>query len=142
MAGVSVNAGRRRAAAILAIGLYGGLLGAQEFTSLSKPLTVVLIGPPASGKTTQAGYLNKKYGLPVLSIEDIVTESGAPRGEAAALHRADPDLDAILKKRLIVMDVARGFVLDGYPATRSQADFLAALVHELTRPSQLRALFG
>ncbi len=117
-------------ALVLAVGT-----GAVRGEVLPKPLVVVLIGPPASGKSTQAEYLNKKYGLPVISVEELVAaDSGSAGGE---LPRTASALDRLLRERLERTDTSRGFVLDGYPATREQADYLAGLVREFGLPSPI-----
>ncbi len=102
---------------------------------LPKPLVVVLVGPPASGKSTQADYLDKKYGLPVISVEDLVAADKGARGDE--LPRTSGRLDELLKQRLEQTDIGRGFVLDGYPATRAQADHLGRLVREFGLPDPI-----
>ncbi len=93
---------------------------AQETT---KPLVIVLIGPPGSGKTTQAEFIHKKYSLPVVGADD--------------LRASNPDnkVDALLRKRIQSLDVSKGFILDGYPATHAEADNLSAIVRDLKLPS-------
>lgn len=81
-------------------------------------LVMVLIGPPGSGKTTQSELLGKRYKVPVVS------------GDAALS-------DDAMRARLKALDVSRGFILDGYPATRRQADFLGVLVKEFKLPSPI-----
>jgi adenylate kinase len=81
-------------------------------------LVIVLIGPPGSGKTTQAELLTKRYGVPVVSGDSTLT-------------------DDALRAKLKAIDVRKGFILDGYPATRHQADFLGTLVKELNLPSPI-----
>jgi len=98
---------------------FAVLAAAQE---ASRPLVVVLIGPPGSGKTTQAEFLNRKYGLPVIGVDDLRAKAGAKLNEA-------------LRSRIQAVGGQRGFVIDGYPATHSEADFLAALVKELKLPA-------
>ncbi len=103
-----------------------------EAQVLGQPLVVILIGPPASGKTTQADYLNKKYKLPVVSIENLIA---AHTGNASvALKRSDPAVDELVKSKLSSIDTSRGFALDGYPATRAQADYLASLTEQMLLP--------
>jgi adenylate kinase len=92
---------------------------AQEGT---KPLVVVLIGPPGSGKTTQSQFLNRKYGLPIVGVDDLRAKAGVKLNEA-------------LRARVQAADPKKGFIIDGYPATRGEADFLAALVKELKLPA-------
>jgi adenylate kinase len=94
------------------------------------PLVVVLIGPPLSGKTTQADYLRRRRGLAVISIEELRA--------AAGKRAADPKtIDRLLRERVQKADRKKGFVIDGYPATREQADNLGALVKEFALPSPL-----
>lgn len=81
-------------------------------------LVMVLIGPPGSGKTTQSEVLSKRYKVPVIT------------GDAAMS-------DDALRAKLKALDVSRGFILDGYPATRRQADFLGVVVKELKLPSPI-----
>lgn len=83
---------------------------------VGKGLVIVLIGPPGSGKTTQASFLQKKYGVPV------ITADRATSNEA-------------LLREILKAGTTRGFVLDGYPATRAQADHLGAVVKQLKLPS-------
>ena len=97
--------------------IFAATLGvsAQE---AGKGLVMVLIGPPGSGKTTQAELLTKRYRVPVVS-GDSTTQ------------------DAELRAKLKALDVSAGFILDGYPATRHQADFLGVLVKEMKLPSPI-----
>jgi adenylate kinase len=107
-----------------------GLLGLASCglwaEDLPKPLVVVLIGPPASGKSTQAGYITKRYGLPVITADDI-------RRTAKSPAEVTPRLTAAIRKA----DSRKGFVLDGYPATHAEADALAALTRELKLPEPI-----
>jgi adenylate kinase family enzyme len=103
---------------LLAWWLIAGSLLAQ---APGKGLVIVLIGPPNSGKSTQAEFLKKRYKIPVISV-DRMTGS-------------DDSVNAEVKKRVAVANAAKGFVLDGYPASHGQADALAKLVQELHLPA-------
>ena len=104
---------------------------------------LVLLGPPGSGKGTQAERLSATYGIPHIATGDIFR----------ALVEADTALGAQLKSYLdrgalvpdgVVIDVIRhrlglpdaqhGFILDGFPRTVPQAQALDALLVELGRP--------
>ncbi|MDX2151755.1 MAG: nucleoside monophosphate kinase [Bryobacteraceae bacterium] len=92
-----------------------------------KGLVIVLIGPPGSGKTTQARFLREKYGIPTLAGNQL-------RRKAAG----DPEkLNALLRQQIQKADAKKGFVLDGYPSTRAEADFLAKLVTEANLPAPI-----
>ncbi len=114
--------------AVAATGLMAGDV-------LPEPLVVVLVGPPASGKSTQAEYLKRKYGLPVISVEELVAADAGAAGDK--LPRTSSHLDELLRERLQRTEISRGFVLDGYPATRAQADYLGRLVREFGLPSPI-----
>ncbi len=96
-------------------------------------LALILFGPPAAGKGTQARKVGAALGLPVISTGDILREAVRNQtglGEEARRYMESgalvPDelVDAIVKERLQREDCARGFILDGYPRTVHQAVFL------------------
>jgi adenylate kinase len=98
---------------------------------------VVLLGPPGAGKGTQAGPLAAELGVPHLSTGDLlraaVAKATSLGAEADGYMRAGhlvPDelVLRILRARLSEPDARAGFVLDGYPRNRAQAETLAALV--------------
>lgn len=89
-----------------------------------KGLVIVLIGPPGSGKTTQSEFLKKKYAIPLLA--------GNEMRQAAA--GSTEKMNALLREQVLRADAAKGFVIDGYPSTRSEADYLAKLVKEANLP--------
>jgi len=95
----------------------------------SAPL-IVLIGPPLSGKTTFADQIVQTYGIPSISIEDLIRDNANEldklRGEVPlADMRYDPAMSRFLRERLKKTDLSRGLTLDGYPATLFQAEDLA-----------------
>ena len=94
---------------------------------------LVLFGPPGSGKGTQAKLLMQCLGIPQISTGDMLREhiqSGDPLGQeiSGVMHTgalvADEKVNALVEERLARPDCARGFILDGYPRTRQQADKL------------------
>ncbi|MCJ7450283.1 MAG: nucleoside monophosphate kinase [Candidatus Nanohaloarchaeota archaeon QJJ-9] len=93
---------------------------------------IALIGPPASGKTTQAERIEQKFNLPRLTTGQILrqnknqkTEYGKPRNyiEKGKLV-PDPLIVQIVKQHLSQPEFSEGFVLDGYPRTIKQAEAL------------------
>jgi adenylate kinase len=96
-------------------------------------LNVVVMGPPGAGKGTQAERFAREHGIPKISTGDILRDavtSGTDLGHQvkALIDRGDLVSDelmvGIVKDRLSKADVARGFVLDGFPRTVPQATAL------------------
>jgi adenylate kinase len=106
---------------------------AQE---IGRGLVVILVGAPESGKSTQAAFIEKRYRIPVISIEDLVKENPSvfknrqQAGSPSLDLRMDPAIIGLFKEKLESIDTKRGFVSDGFPASREQADALAAMVRE------------
>jgi adenylate kinase len=104
---------------------------------------LVMLGPPGSGKGTQATRLTEKYGIPHIATGDILraqVDGGTSLGTQlkAFLDRGElvPDrlVVDIIRHRLSRPDAQHGFVLDGFPRTVPQAQALDALMAELNRP--------
>ncbi|MBC7339400.1 MAG: adenylate kinase [Firmicutes bacterium] len=102
-------------------------------------MRVVLLGPPGSGKGTQAARLGEHWGVPHISTGDAFRRAvaeGTPLGRLAReyMQRGElvPDevVNGVVAARLAGEDCARGFVLDGYPRTVPQAEAFAALLEE------------
>jgi adenylate kinase len=96
-------------------------------------VSIVLIGPPGSGKGTQATRICERYGIPWISTGDILraaVKAGTPLGvqvqtllSAGALVDDNLMID-LVRERLGQADTVAGFVLDGFPRTLVQADVL------------------
>ena len=106
-------------------------------------LDLVLLGPPGSGKGTQAARLTAKYGIPAIATGDILRAQvnvGTPLGRQVRsyLDRGElvPDqlVVDIIRHRLSEPDTEAGFILDGFPRTLPQAQALDAMLAELQRP--------
>ncbi len=96
-------------------------------------LALVLFGPPGSGKGTQAKLLMQCLGIPQISTGDMLREhiqAGNTLGrELRKTMRSgalvdDAKVNLLVEQRLARPDCARGFILDGYPRTRQQAEEL------------------
>jgi adenylate kinase len=94
---------------------------------------VVLLGPPGAGKGTQAKRISAHYGIPQISTGDILRENiekGTELGKqsGALIERGElvPDelVEKMVTERLAQADCARGFILDGFPRTVKQAEWL------------------
>ncbi|HXW05115.1 MAG TPA: adenylate kinase [Vicinamibacterales bacterium] len=100
-------------------------------------VSLVIIGPPGSGKGTQAQRLAERYGIPHISTGAILR---AAVREGTALGRqveetltrgglvSDALMTDLVRDRLAQPDARRGFVLDGYPRTAAQAVALDSML--------------
>jgi adenylate kinase len=96
-------------------------------------MRMILIGPPGAGKGTQAQNLSTTYRIPHISSGDMLraaVKNGTELGKQAdaAMKRGDlvPDdvVIGMVIERIGEPDAARGFLLDGFPRTRPQAEAL------------------
>ena len=105
-------------------------------------LNLILFGPPGAGKGTQAARLQEDFRLPYVATGDILraaVKEGTELGQKAKgfmdAGKLVPDellIDLIID-RLGADDARDGFILDGFPRTRAQADALAAAFEQLGR---------
>jgi adenylate kinase len=100
---------------------------------------LIFIGPPGSGKGTQAKRLAAGHGIPHISTGDMLREAvaeGTGLGrEAAPIMAAGalvPDdlMVGIIRERLAKEDARKGFILDGFPRTLVQAEKLDGIVSQ------------
>lgn len=98
-------------------------------------MRMILVGPPGAGKGTQAARLVDKFKIPHISSGDMFraevkegTELGKQLDHYMKLGGLVPDdvTIPIVLKRLTRPDCAGGFMLDGFPRTRPQAEALDA----------------
>jgi len=103
-------------------------------------IKAILLGPPGSGKGTQASFLVKKYSIPHISTGDILraaVKEGTAIGMKAKSYMDKGDLVpdevivGIIKDRLQKNDCKSGFLLDGFPRTMPQADSLDAMLTDI-----------
>jgi len=93
-------------------------------------MKMVFLGPPGVGKGTYARAVSKEFGIPHISTGDIFREEIARGSELGrkvkeyvekGLLVPDEIVVEVVKKRLSQPDCRRGFILDGFPRTISQA---------------------
>jgi adenylate kinase len=103
-------------------------------------MRLILLGPPGSGKGTQASLLSEKYDIPSISTGDILRQSIEAQEELGLKAKKymnegalapDELIIEIVKSRLIKPDCERGFILDGFPRTVAQAEALDSLLNSL-----------
>ncbi|MCW8926218.1 MAG: adenylate kinase [Xanthomonadales bacterium] len=106
-------------------------------------MRVVILGPPGSGKGTQAAMLVEHLGVPHISTGALLRDAanqGTELGLKAKgiINKGDlvPDdiMLGIVEERLGQDDVANGFILDGYPRNVAQAKSLDEMLERLGQP--------
>jgi adenylate kinase len=93
----------------------------------------ILLGPPGSGKGTQANLLQDKFNIPKISTGDILraaVKDGAELGKQAKIFMdkgelvPDEVVIGLFKERIVEPDCEVGYILDGFPRTIVQAEKL------------------
>ncbi len=101
------------------------------------PGPILLMGAPGGGKGTQAKELVKVWNIPQISTGDLLranvaegTKVGKAAKEIMARGELVPDslVDEMVAVRLLQPDTARGYILDGFPRTLGQAQWLDARI--------------
>jgi adenylate kinase len=104
---------------------------------------IILVGPPGSGKGTQAGLISPVLGVPTISTGEMLRrecQSCSALGSSVQAILAsgrlvtDQLMNQVISSRLREADCEHGFILDGYPRTVSQARFLDRLLSTLGMP--------
>lgn len=103
-------------------------------------MRLVLVGPPGAGKGTQARWVARYYDVPPISTGDIFRANVVNQTELGLEARKYMDAGdlvpdevtiAMVADRLGYPDAAGGFLLDGFPRTRPQAEALDVILAEL-----------
>jgi len=103
-------------------------------------MKLIIIGAPGAGKGTQAEKLSEKLNIPHISTGDIFRSNISDNTQIGKQVRAYMDKGnlvpdeltiEIVKRRLQEKDCANGFILDGFPRTIPQAEYLDKAADEL-----------
>ena len=111
-----------------------------------RDLRAVMLGPPGSGKGTQAALISERVGVPAISTGDMLRAAVADGSELGL--RVKEILDAgrlvddetmadVIEQRLADQDAVHGFLLDGYPRTLGQAGTLDRILEERSQKLDL-----
>jgi adenylate kinase len=104
-------------------------------------MIVVLVGPPGSGKGTQAKVITERFGMPHLSTGDML-RAARKSGELDPKYvkimdsgglLPDEAVIGLIEERTQASDCAGGFLLDGFPRTVPQAEGLEAMLSRRAR---------
>jgi adenylate kinase len=105
----------------------------EDPSKLVTPGPMLLMGAPGVGKGTQAKGIMAAWGIPQISTGDLLRDHrdrGTPLGVAATqlmdAGKLVPDdlVNQMVAERLQQPDTVRGYILDGYPRTLAQAEWL------------------
>ena len=114
-------------------------------------MRIVFLGAPGSGKGTQSQRLVERHGIPQISTGDLLrahVKNGTELGRRAkSVMDAGQLVDDVtilgmVRTRLAEPDAGRGFILDGFPRTLTQAEGLQDLLAELGQPLDAVVLFS
>ena len=105
-------------------------------------MRLVIFGPPGAGKGTQARLLEERHGITQISTGDILRaalEEETPLGQKAKSYVESGELvpDELVRKlaeQAITDEGYDDFVLDGYPRTQQQAEWLTKFLEEHEAP--------
>lgn len=101
---------------------------------------VVLLGAPGAGKGTQAREVSREFSIPQISTGDILRDAArrqTPLGlQAKSKMEAgelipDEVVCGIVEERISQLDCRNGFILDGFPRTVAQGEFLGRTLHAM-----------
>jgi adenylate kinase len=99
------------------------------------PGPVLLLGAPGVGKGTQAKGLMAEFGIPQISTGDLLRQNRSERTPLGMMAEAvmnrgelvsDELVNEMVAARLALPDTSRGYILDGFPRTLNQAEWLDA----------------
>ncbi len=105
-------------------------------------MILILLGPPGAGKGTQAKLLAKDLRIPHISTGDMFRDHKARGTDIGKKVQAimdsgglvtDDITNEMVKERLSRPDIAEGCILDGYPRTTAQAEYLDNLLKPMGR---------
>ncbi len=109
-------------------------------------MIIIILGAPGVGKGTQAKLLSKHYNIPHLSTGEILRDFVSnPKSEMANIIKetidkgeliSDELISSIVINRLQQDDCKKGFILDGFPRTLSQARILDEILKQISNTTQ------
>lgn len=100
-------------------------------------MRLIFLGPPGSGKGTQAKLLGERLSIPAISTGDMLREAvreGTPLGRRAKAIMDSGELVpddvviGLIRERIAAPDARGGFILDGFPRTIEQVGALDRLL--------------
>ncbi len=105
-------------------------------------MRLVLLGPPGSGKGTQASLLKDRLNVAHISTGDLLRAAVAAETDLGKIAKATMDAGELVSDELVLQlledrlgepDAANGYILDGYPRNLAQAEALDGLLERLNQ---------
>ncbi|MDX2083317.1 MAG: adenylate kinase [Rickettsiales bacterium] len=105
-------------------------------------INIIFLGPPGSGKGTQATMLAAELNIPAISAGEALRKEVELRSEIGKLAKSymnsgdlvpDSVVISIIKNRIIQSDCQNGFILDGFPRNIDQAIALDSMLNSLNK---------
>lgn len=99
-------------------------------------LAIIMLGPPGAGKGTQARRMSRELSIPHISTGDMLREALRRETDVGKKAKAymesgalvpDSLVDEMVAERVSCKDCGRGYILDGYPRTLHQVQYLQSL---------------
>ena len=107
-------------------------------------MIVLLFGAPGCGKGTQASFVARRFRIPAISTGELFRaecKAGTPLGKQSCSIMAqgglvgDEIVNQMVVNRISKTDCLSGFLLDGYPRTKPQAEFFDGVLSEKSLPT-------
>src|SRR5215831_10477562 len=120
-------------ASVETVSVESGIEGERRSARMIAPGPILLLGAPGVGKGTQAKELVQLWSIPQISTGDLLRANvahGTPLGKVAKelMHRGELVPDSLVNEMVAVRlqepDTAKGYILDGFPRTLAQAQWL------------------
>jgi len=105
-------------------------------------MNIILLGPPGSGKGTQAKLIEERRGIPQISTGDMLRKAVGDKTELGIRAKHYMDSGALVPDELVIMiteerlkaeDCRNGFILDGFPRTVPQAEALDEVLNKMNK---------
>ena len=115
----------------LFVAFMGSVVLAQDISLKQGQNVVILLGPPGSGKGTQAVRLTKELGIPHISTGDLFRENISKNTDLGKSAKSFMDAGKLVPDTIVLdmlfdrvsrPDCAKGYLLDGFPRTLPQAE--------------------
>lgn len=109
-------------------------------------MRIVILGPPGSGKGTQAALLRERLGVAHISTGELLRNAVSRQTELGRKAKAYMDAGELVPDELVLgmlearlgeADTANGFILDGYPRNLAQAEALDRVLERIGQPADL-----